>query len=372
MEVHMEIREGAHLLARPDTVSPVVSGIRTYSRANCPFCGSAGELLYEGMHDYQFGVPGSWNFRICDDSGCGMIWLDPVPVEQDLARIYSDTDYFGHGESEDRPKKHSVLEYLRELAGSDYLESRWGYHNNRRGPFSRFAGYLMYADPVKRLSLDHSVMFLPCHQNGRLIEIGCGNGGFIAQARSLGWQAEGIDFDPKSVEAARHRGLSIVCGTLEEQTLGADTYDAAVLCHVIEHVHDPLTLLRECYRILRPGSLLVILTPNSSSLGHRIFRRCWLPLDPPRHLHIFNHLSLERLVRQAGFQVRESNSDSSMSRVTFVAGKMLRLTGHYDPWQTWSLSQKLGCLAWELTEMLLGTVNSRVGETLKLIASKPE
>jgi SAM-dependent methyltransferase len=371
VEIDMNIHEPTDDSKRPEAALPMLGDIRIYSRANCPFCGSPGQPLYDGIQDYQFGVPGTWNFKRCLDRGCGMIWLDPVPAEQDVARLYSDMDYFGHRETQGRAKRRSLIRELRDMAGLGYLELRWGYRSPNAGRFSRFAGYLIYSDPVKRLALDHSVMFLPAHNHGRLIEIGCGDGEFLARARSLGWQVEGIDFDARSVEMAKRKGIPVTCGTPGEQNLRANSYDAIVLCHLIEHVHDPRTLLRDCYRILRPGGQLVVLTPNAQSLSHRIFRKCWLPLDPPRHLQIFNPVNLPRLVRQTGFEVLECSTDASMSRVAFVAGRVLQQTGHYDPWQPWSVKQKLECLAWELLQMVLGTVTHQIGETLRVIASKP-
>ena len=120
--------------------------------------------------------------------------------------------------------------------------------------------------------------------------------------RDLGWVVEGVDFDNKAVQAARERGLTIRSGSLESQHYPTARFDAVTLNHVVEHLPDALVTLSECHRILKPGGILVLYTPNSVSLGHAVFRSYWRGLEPPRHLQIFGPLSLGALLRQAGFK----------------------------------------------------------------------
>jgi SAM-dependent methyltransferase len=90
-------------------------------------------------------------------------------------------------------------------------------------------------------------------------------------------------------------------GSLRGGNFPDATFDAVVMSHVIEHVHQPRELLAEVRRIVRPGGRVVIATPNASSFGHRIMRAAWPFLDPPRHLQIFTPPALEATVRAAGF-----------------------------------------------------------------------
>jgi SAM-dependent methyltransferase len=89
---------------------------------------------------------------------------------------------------------------------------------------------------------------------------------------------------------------------LEDQHYPDASFDAVTLNHVIEHVPDPIQTLRECARILKKDGRLVILTPNSSSLGHRVFKQDWRGLEPPRHLHLFSMQSMRRTLELAGFR----------------------------------------------------------------------
>jgi SAM-dependent methyltransferase len=71
--------------------------------------------------------------------------------------------------------------------------------------------------------------------------------------------------------------------------------------HVIEHLHDPAAALAECRRVLRPGGMLWVATPNLDAPGHRRFGPDYVQLDPPRHLVLFTRRSLAALLERAGF-----------------------------------------------------------------------
>ncbi len=77
------------------------------------------------------------------------------------------------------------------------------------------------------------------------------------------------------------------------------------LTHVIEHVHDPVDLLRECGRVLRPGGRMMVETPNAESSGHRLFGIAWHGLDAPRHLYLFSPTSLLVCAQKAGLQITD-------------------------------------------------------------------
>jgi predicted SAM-dependent methyltransferase len=121
--------------------------------------------------------------------------------------------------------------------------------------------------------------------------------------RRLGWNVEGVEPDPVAVASARDAGLSVLEGTLSTIEYPANHFDAITMSHVIEHLHDPLAALRECYRILRPGGVLWVATPNLGSYGHKLFGRDWRGLEPPRHLGIFTRESLKAGLKETGFEV---------------------------------------------------------------------
>jgi SAM-dependent methyltransferase len=147
-------------------------------------------------------------------------------------------------------------------------------------------------------------------------------------------------------------------------------YDVITMSHVIEHVPEPLQLLSECHRILKPGGRLVALTPNTQSTAHRKFRKNWFYLEPPRHLQLFNAVGLGRLARNAGFVSTEMASDCHGAAFNFVASPVIRRTGEFDLNAPWSLRDKIRALVWEMAELALVTIRPLAGEELRLIAVK--
>jgi SAM-dependent methyltransferase len=183
--------------------------------------------------------------------------------------------------------------------------------------------------PGYEAEMDISVMWLPASKRGRLLDVGSGSGWLVEHLNGLGWHAEALDFDPDALEKARQRGLIVHLGGLAEQRFADGAYDAVTMCHSIEHVHAPLSWLQEARRVLRPGGLLVIATPNSASLGHRLFRRDWRGLEPPRHLQIFNIATLHRLLTAAGFsKVRVFTSARDAAGI-LLASRSIRRAGRF-------------------------------------------
>jgi SAM-dependent methyltransferase len=275
--------------------------ISTEPRPDCYLCGKRGEVLYRDLEDRLFGAPGSWTLKQCPGSDCGLIWLDAMPTEKDIGKAY--LDYYTHegGSLQIRKKRGTFKRLTRPFClarDNGYLALKYDAANGVSG-LGKLAGLLIYLHFTRKIALDFSAMYLSVRRGTKLLEIGCGSGRQLEFLRQLGWQAEGLDLDPAAVKAASARGLTVHAGSLKKQNFPDGSFEAIVSSHVIEHVHDPVGLLRECGRILKPGGRLVVVTPNTASWGHRWFRNNWLALDPPRHLHLFNSISLCRAAEQA-------------------------------------------------------------------------
>ena len=145
------------------------------------------------------------------------------------------------------------------------------------------------------------LMWLHDQPPGRLLDVGCGDGRRLALLRTRGWQVEGQEVDPQAAARARASGLTVHVGPLEALALPGQQFDAVTLNHVVEHLPNPASTLRECCRLVRQGGQLVAITPNARSLGHEVFGGSWRGLEPPRHLHVFTPRALARLARSAGF-----------------------------------------------------------------------
>jgi len=145
---------------------------------------------------------------------------------------------------------------------------------------------------------------------GRLLDIGCGTGRLIYHMRRLGWDAVGIDINPDSAAVARENGLHVTVGRLDDY-LGIDGgFDAIHMGDTIEHLSEPIQTLKIVHRLLRPGGLLTIETPNvrcgfavltllvARALGSR-----WAYSEAPYHLYEYTAGALITLVQRAGFRL---------------------------------------------------------------------
>ncbi|HZW37258.1 MAG: class I SAM-dependent methyltransferase [Deltaproteobacteria bacterium] len=261
--------------------------IAAVSTPTCLLCGSAGASLYKGLRDRLFGAPGSWDLSRCTDPACGLVWLDPMPAEEEIGKAYR--VYYTHRGDPVRNSPAGLPALALAKLHKPFLKiftHSTGLRRRER-EYQKEAARMFLGDPVPR---------------GTLLDVGCGNGDALARMCSSGWSGTGVDTDPEAVENARTRhGLTVYLGRLEDLRFPGESFDAVTMKHVIEHVHEPVALVRESLRILKPGGRLVLVTPNVNGIGHRWFGENWRGLEPPRHLHLFSPGALKRCAVQAGF-----------------------------------------------------------------------
>jgi SAM-dependent methyltransferase len=331
----------------------------------CLVCGAPGLPIYDDVKDRLFSAPGAWSIKRCTDAACGLLWLDPMPLEEDIGKAYQ--DYYTHADAQSG--KPGWLAQILQAAGRGYIARRYGYAECASAA-ERLASLLLALYPGQSAELDLSVMWLPATKRGRVLDIGSGSGWLVENLNALGWRAEGLDFDPRAVANARQRGLTVHLGGLTAQRFPADAYDAITMCHSIEHVHDPLSWLREVHRVVRPAGRLVIATPNTESLGHHVFGRDWLSLDPPRHLQLFNADNMERLLRAAGFTRVQVFTSPRHANGVFIASRAIRRSGHYAMAVLQPPGARLLGRLVQVGASLMHRVRPRSGEDLVAIAEK--
>jgi SAM-dependent methyltransferase len=313
--------------------------MRSVACSVCYLCQSIGEVLYQDLEDRLFDVPGKWTLRKCLGPKCGLIWIDPMPIEEDIGTAYA-SYHTHHADTAVKPSR-----------------------------FRRILEWLSHLLPSRRAEVAAQALYLSRTEKGRLLDVGCGSGPTLALMAKLGWSVEGIDSDPVAVSRAQERGFKVREGTLDQQQFPDDCFDAVVMRHVIEHLHDPLSQLKECYRVLKPGGVLVTVTPNGKSWGHRRFKRDWRGLEPPRHLHIFSHSSLAAISAKAGF-VSHRYYIGSLTRNILLASRSLQFKGEVAPQDPPSVALRIWAELVSLGEWAFFRINPEIAEEVFQISRK--
>ncbi len=211
----------------------------------------------------------------CDE--CGLIFASPRPTPELIQSVYGaveDNAYLEHEQARIATFTHSV-----------------------RG--------------VKRL-----------RRRGRLLDIGAHVGTFLHVAREHGYEVSGVEPSSWAAEHARRvRGLDVRTGGIEEAGLEPESFDVVTVWDVIEHVTDPLALLRQIHEVLRPNGLVAITTMDVGALAPRLLRGLW-PWYMLMHLYYFTPKTLSRMLEKAGFEVIEVGPHIRITHVRYVISKL--------------------------------------------------
>jgi 2-polyprenyl-3-methyl-5-hydroxy-6-metoxy-1,4-benzoquinol methylase len=335
--------------------------VRVVASPSCFLCGKAGQQLYRGLVDWLFSAPGTWGMRSCAD--CEVAWLDPQPAIEDIPNLYS--SYYTHVAA---PSQVTFGKLRQEISRA--VLSRLGYSVDHSDKL--LSRLLSRVGPIARANaLD--VLGLHAADIGSLLDVGCGNGYFMERMRSLGWSVTGVDPDPSAVSYTASRGLAVFQGGVADVPDEA-RFDVIVLSHVIEHVPDPIQLLRDCERRLRPGiGRLIITTPNAGSLGHRWFKPHWRGLEIPRHLILFSATALGRCVAQAGLLLEDLRTETRLAVRIHNASACARAGERMVAERTrFKASTKIAGYFFMVAENMLMSFNPQVGEELFCICRAPQ
>jgi SAM-dependent methyltransferase len=324
--------------------APPRPALRTTAQPRCPLCGSAGTVLHAAVRDHFFHVPGSWSLKRCVDPACTLVWQDPMLTDEDLGKAY-DGYYTSVAQGGAEPDSGE-----RAFGATFFRLDRW-------------ASRLLELGPERRR---HAAAYLDDLPPATLLDVGCGDGSFAASMRERGWTVRGTEFDPAAARTAEAaHGIAVDVGELSAIGYPGGSFDAITARHVLEHVREPVAFLAECWRILKPGGRLVLVTPNVESLGHRHFADRWRGLEQPRHLFLYGSASLRALFGKIGIDAVQVFSSAQGSdyvlRASWAASKGLwrRAVDYLAIWRL------------QLAETRSTRRGSDVGEELVSLATKP-
>ncbi len=147
---------------------------------------------------------------------------------------------------------------------------------------------------------------------GNVLDVGCANGEFLFLAKKYGFNPYGVEANTYTANTAVNNGLNVFNGTLEEANFEKNYFSVIYLGDIIEHVVDPVALLRECKRILKKGGIIVISTPNIDCFWVKAtqyichwLKLPWSVLLPPYHLYLFSEANFKKLMHKVDFKILE-------------------------------------------------------------------
>ena len=273
----------------------------------CNLCGSREHVLVRECREQRYNT--SVPFSLVKCTHCELVYLNPRPSEREIL-VYYPPAY-----------QAAIRQVLQEVR-----QSRIG---------------LMGLRIMRRLRKP------PLLKVGRVLDIGCSGGDYLAYLRTLGWEVYGIELDKEAARYAReHFGLNVCVGAAE-RTLSDfqnESFDIVTMWHVLEHVFDPSLVLAEVYRVLRPGGILMLEMPNFNSLWASILGKYWFPLEIPRHLYHFTPLTLKAILTKTGF---------SLTTLVGVAAPIEIIWSLRVLWNRWKHTSQDWQLVWSATSVVL-------------------
>lgn len=165
----------------------------------------------------------------------------------------------------------------------------------------------------------------------KLLDVGCSNGAFIYAASTFGVACEGVEPAKKAADEANKRGLKVHQGYLEECALPDKRYDIITLFEVIEHLKEPVTLFKECKRILKDSGVIVVRTANTKSWTVKMLKGQWHYFDIRKHgghISFFCKKSMDALAKNTGFRTEKyythSVSLGDKNSVSYIKYRILK------------------------------------------------
>jgi 2-polyprenyl-3-methyl-5-hydroxy-6-metoxy-1,4-benzoquinol methylase len=317
---------------------------------NCELCGHNGTPYQNEIRDPDHQIAGDWNFKICSNNDCLAVWLSPRPLDSELVKAYE--NYHSHSKQKTPYLQKFLLSITKRILT---LISQ---------PHEIILGIKSEARRLKYMGLVHE-------KPASLLELGVGGGRFLYRMKKRGWDVTGVDIDP-SVTARLLKKYQINIYTGDVTDISFDKkFDVIAMNQTIEHLLDPVAVLNKCYESLKPGGRIVITTPNIESVGASLFKQYWRGWEPPRHLHLYSRISLEKLARHAKFEINRIDTYTCEAQIGYYASYLNKAFQTSNSLSTFKL---IGVMIWsywmELNESILNRKSKLSGQGLYLEAIK--
>ncbi len=197
--------------------------------------------------------------------------------------------------------------------------------------------------------------------DGRLLEVGCGSGYFLAAARESYAAVTGIDLSGDAIKVAREAGHDARCGELKDLPESDGAYDVLYAADLFEHLYRPHEFLKQAHARLRPGGILALVTPNEAGWLRRVSGKRWVSFKLPEHVAFYTPEYLAKMTQAAGFTPLHCRAVGQRVSVNFLLPRLKALSS------VAGAVGALGLLPWRLT----GTSLTAPTGNMLFIARKP-
>lgn len=246
--------------------------VKNSTGARCIACDTPLQIYIPAISDDRYGCPGIFSISRCPE--CGQMATMPPLNESDLPGLYS--RYYPR---RDVDFEALDIEAKRAIAPAARLR-RWFAGTDNQGHYRAQPGQ-------------------------KVLDIGSGSCLALLELREMGVEAFGVEADPNVRPIADRFGLTVHIGSIHDHPFAGESFDLIVLNQVIEHVPDPMALLRVVKVRLNAGGRVVLSFPNTASLQAARSGVCWINWHVPYHQHHFNRESFSRLAARAGYTVTD-------------------------------------------------------------------
>jgi SAM-dependent methyltransferase len=246
----------------------------------CTLCGAAEHVRLFAVDSHPVPDGRQWDLVQC--AGCGLVFVVPMPGWEHLEGIYTRQTYY---QQERKPRVPDP-----------------------ENPHVRF---------LQRFAA-----------TGRLLDVGCGPGHFLNDAKAAGWKVVGLDPNPFNATFAREAyGVEVHTGTLTEAPFRSGSFDVVCMMGVVEHLPDPVGGLKDLARLVRPGGGIFLLTQNIRSWLAWLMGRRFVFTIPPEHVHYFSSATVRRLLDVTGFALVSLRTRETITPEKAIRGLRKLLPG---------------------------------------------
>jgi SAM-dependent methyltransferase len=254
----------------------------------CRICGGPNSDQTYRVREMMLGTADEFDYFVCSDCGCLQIAVVPL----DLAKYYSN----GYYSLNEEPTQAGPLKRFLKRQRSRYgigeinilgLLAAWKF------------GLPVVYEWAKKAKINFT---------SRILDVGCGKGFLLLKLKEEGFtDLTGID-PYLDTDITGHAGLNIYKKEIAEVD---GEFDFVMLNHSFEHMDEPLSVLKEIYRVLKRDRYALIRIPVIPSYAWRTYGVNWVQLDAPRHLFLHTVQSMKFLAEKTGFEMKEIVYDSS-------------------------------------------------------------